>query len=84
MSKLVIVIAIAGLLVAVRACIMVLIRKLTGRRRASRRPSQRHLSCTGFPGSLPVRTLSDDVSSWLSPLTSGDNCPAREKVRKFE
>ena len=84
MGKLLIFIVIAGLLVLVPACIAVFIRKSMARRRLSRMPSERPRSRAVFPGNLPARDRSNDVSSWLSPLTSGRTCPARETVRKYE
>ena len=84
MGKLLVIIAIVGSVVLVQTCIMVFVRKLAGRRRLSGMTGRRPRSRTVFPGGLPSRARSDDVSSWLSPLTSGGNCPARETVRKFE
>jgi hypothetical protein len=78
------VIAIAGLLVLVQACIAVFVRRLRVRRRLSRTLSQRPGARAVFPGNLPARDRSINVSSWLSPLASGSTCPAREVVRKFE
>jgi len=84
MGKLLIVIAIAGSLILVQACIMVVIRRSMARRRVSRVASRRPRARAVFPDNLRARDRSNDVSSWLSPLTSVGTCPARQTFREFE